>query len=84
MAVSVRLTRAGAKKAPFYHIVALEKRSRRDGAYIEMLGSYDPKTNPPTIKIDQQKMDYWIKVGAQLSDTVAGLVKRSKAATPAT
>lgn len=83
MAVKIRLTRAGAKKAPFYHVVALDGRAKRDGAYIEQLGSYDPKTKPATVKLNQERIDYWLKVGAQPSETVASLLKQAKKAAPA-
>jgi small subunit ribosomal protein S16 len=85
MSVMLRLTRAGAKGAPYYHVVATDKRNKRDGAYIEQLGSYDPKKNPAEILLNQERIDYWLKVGARPSETVASLIKKSKAsATPAT
>jgi small subunit ribosomal protein S16 len=84
MSVKLRLTRAGAKKAPYYHVVATDERTKRDGAYIEQLGSYDPKKNPAEIILNQERVDYWLKVGAQPSETVASLIKKAKAAaTPA-
>ena len=83
MAVKIRLTRAGAKKAPFYHIIALDERAKRDGAYLEQLGSYDPKKNPAVVELNHERIAYWIKVGAQLSETVASLLKKAKAAAPA-
>jgi len=83
MSVKLRLTRAGAKKAPFYHVVATDTRTKRDGAYIEQLGSYDPKREPALVQLNQERIDYWLKVGALPSETVAGLIKRAKAAAPA-
>jgi small subunit ribosomal protein S16 len=80
MSVKLRLTRAGAKKAPYYHIIATDERSKRDGAYIEQLGSYDPKKNPAEITVNQERIDYWLKVGAQPSMTVASIIKKAKAA----
>lgn len=80
MSVKLRLTRAGAKKAPFYHIIATDERAKRDGAYIENLGSYNPMKEPAEIILNQERVDYWLKVGAQPSETVASLLKKSKAA----
>jgi len=77
------LTRAGAKKAPYYHIIATDERAKRDGAYIEQLGSYDPKKNPAEVIVNQERVDYWLKVGAQPSETVASLLKKLKPAAPA-
>ena len=78
MAVSIRLTRMGAKKKPFYRIVAADSRMPRDGRYIERLGHYDPMTEPPLIKVDLERVDYWIGVGAQPSDTVSQLVAKAR------
>jgi small subunit ribosomal protein S16 len=84
MSVKLRLTRAGAKKAPFYHIIATDERAKRDGAYIEQLGSYDPKREPAVVNLNQERVDYWLKVGAQPSATVASILKRAaKVAAPA-
>ena len=77
MAVKIRLTRMGKKKNPFYRIVVADQRSRRDGAPIEEIGYYDPMTNPATVKIDAEKAQQWIKNGAQPSDTVRSLLKKS-------
>ena len=59
--VKIRLQRAGAKKAPFYHIVVADSRSPRDGRIVEKIGTYDPMTNPATIKLDKEKFQHWIK-----------------------
>jgi len=83
MSVKLRLTRAGAKKAPYYHIIATDERSKRDGAYIEQVGSYDPKKNPAEVIVNQERVDYWLKVGAQPTETVASLLKKLKAPAPA-
>ena len=84
MSVKLRLTRAGAKKAPYYHIIATDERAKRDGAYIEQLGSYDPKKEPSVVTLNQERIDYWLKVGAQPSATVASILKKAaKAAAPA-
>ena len=67
--VKIRLQRAGAKKAPYYHIVVADSRSPRDGRIVEQIGSYDPMTNPATIKLDKEKVEKWIKNGAKPTDT---------------
>ena len=59
--VKIRLQRAGAKKAPFYHIVVADSRSPRDGRIVEKIGTYDPMTNPATINLDKEKVATWIK-----------------------
>ncbi len=86
MAVKIRLARAGAKKAPFYRVVAADSRAPRDGRFIEILGRYNPRTHPSTIEMDVEKIDAWIAKGAQLSETVAKLLviaKNPEAAAPA-
>ena len=70
MATVVRLTRMGRKKKPFYRIVVTDSRRRRDGGWIESIGYYNPLTEPETIKVDEEKLNYWIGVGAKLSDRV--------------
>ena len=77
MAVKIRLRRMGAKKAPFYRVVVADSRSPRDGRFIEEIGYYDPMTEPATVKIDAEKAQKWIKNGAQPSDTVRSLLKKS-------
>lgn len=74
LAVKIRLARAGAKKAPFYRVVAADSRAPRDGRFIEILGRYNPRTNPSTIEMDVEKIDAWIAKGAQPSETVAKLL----------
>lgn len=76
MAVRIRLARFGAKKKPYYRIVAADSQSRRDGRFIEQLGSYNPNLNPPAVELQRDRYDHWIGVGAQPSDTVAALVRR--------
>lgn len=78
--VRLRLTRLGRKKRPFYRIVAIDSRSPRDGRAIELLGHYDPMSEPARVEVDLARVDYWLGVGAQASETVAGLVKRARAA----
>lgn len=75
--VKLRLKRMGAIDKPFYRIVALDSRKKRDGAYLECLGYYDPKTDPSTLKVDIEKALNWLKVGAQPSDTVRSLFKKA-------
>lgn len=73
MAVKLRLTRMGAKKAPFYRIVAIDSRKARDGQYIEQIGYYNPVANPPVIKIDADVAKKWLNSGAEPTDTVRTL-----------
>ncbi len=75
--IKLRLRRMGAKKRPFYRIVATEHSSPRDGRFIEIIGHYNPLTDPPTIKVDADRAKHWLSVGAQPSETVAGLLKRA-------
>ena len=75
--VKIRLQRAGAKKAPYYHIVVADSRSPRDGRIVEQIGSYDPMTNPATIKLDKEKVEKWIKNGAKPTDTVKALIEKA-------
>ena len=77
MAVKIRLRRMGAKKAPFYRIIVADARSPRDGRCIEEIGTYNPLTNPATINVDAEKVQAWIKNGAQPTDTVRGLLKNA-------
>jgi small subunit ribosomal protein S16 len=81
--LSIRLTRMGAKKKPFYRIIVTEKRSKRDGRFVESVGYYDPCRNPADVKIDHERVSYWLQRGAQPSDTVRSLITR-KVATPST
>ena len=76
MAVVLRMTRRGAKKKPFYRIVAADSRSPRDGKFLEMLGTYDPLKSENNIKIDAEKVTAWIRKGAKPSETVASLLKK--------
>ncbi|MCL4555238.1 MAG: 30S ribosomal protein S16 [Actinobacteria bacterium] len=78
MSVRIRLARAGAKRAPFYRVVIADARSPRDGRFIEIVGRYNPRTQPSTIAIDIEKVDEWIAKGAQMSPTVAKLVAASR------
>ena len=76
MAVRIRLMRMGAKKKPHYRIVAADARAARDGRFIELLGYYDPRKNPPDVKVDKEKVMKWLKNGAQVTDTVKTLLKK--------
>ena len=75
--VRIRLRRVGAKNRPAYRVVVADSRSPRDGAFIEVIGHYDPLTDPESINIDREKAVMWIKCGAQPSDTVARLLTKS-------
>jgi small subunit ribosomal protein S16 len=77
MAVKMRLRRMGAKKAPFYRVIVADSRSPRDGRFIEEIGYYNPLTNPAEIKIDADKAKKWLGTGAQPTETVKSLLKKS-------
>ncbi|HUU00338.1 MAG TPA: 30S ribosomal protein S16 [Myxococcota bacterium] len=77
MSVAIRLRRAGGKRKPFFHIVATDSRNARDGKFIEKLGHYSPAVKPTVFKIDRERFDYWLSVGAKASPTVTQLVARS-------
>ncbi|WP_353661295.1 30S ribosomal protein S16 [Hydrogenimonas sp. SS33] len=69
----IRLTRMGRKKRPFYRIVVTDSRKRRDSGWIESIGYYDPMTEPATVKLDEERYNYWLSVGAQPSERVKKL-----------
>jgi len=79
MAVKIRLKRIGAKKTPFYRVVVADSRYPRDGRFIEEIGTYDPKSDPTTVKLDVEKAKQWIANGAQPTDTVRALLKKAGA-----
>ncbi len=84
--LKIRLLRAGAKKRPFYRIVAIDERRQRDGRALEFLGTYDSKTDPPLVTMDVARVEHWVGHGAQLSPTVRSLLvkaQKSAAAAPA-
>ena len=83
MAVRIRLTRVGATKRPAYRVIAIDKRRSRDGRALEILGFYDPLTEPATVQLDRARIDAWIGQGAQPSDTVVKLLRQSERATTA-
>lgn len=74
MAVKIRLQRFGRKKSPFYRIVAADESSKRDGKVIAYLGFVDPKTKPTTIKVDENKLKYWLNVGAKPTESIRKLL----------
>src|SRR5580704_16316623 len=78
MAVSIRLRREGTKNSPYYKVVVADKRSPRDGKFIEIIGTYDPKKPDHNSTINLDRADYWIGKGAQPSDTVRSLIKKNK------
>ena len=77
MAVKIRLKRMGAKKKPFYRVVVADSRAPRDGKFIEEIGIYDPMANPAQVKIEEEKAKKWLANGAQPTDTVRALLKKS-------
>lgn len=77
--VKIRLHRVGAKKAPFYRIVVADSRCPRDGRFIEEIGTYDPMAESSKLKVDAERVKYWISNGAQPTDTVRGLLKKEEA-----
>lgn len=78
--LAIKLMRTGAKKSPSYRIVVKEKQSKRDGAYLEKLGTYNPTRDPAEIKLDLNRVNYWIEKGAQPTNTVNRLIKASSKA----
>jgi small subunit ribosomal protein S16 len=74
----IRLTRRGAKKKPHYRVVVIEKANARDGRFVEILGHYNPRTNPAEVVLTRERVDYWLSRGAQPSDTVRGILNRKE------
>lgn len=85
MAVKIRLQRGGATHNPYYRVVVTDSRARRDGRFVERVGSYDPKNKKEDeqLKLQLDRVDYWLSVGAQPSDTVRSLIKRYRRKAPA-
>ena len=77
--VKIRLRRMGAKKAPYYRLVVADSRSPRDGRCIEEIGTYDPSAEGEKVKVDMERVKYWIANGAQPTDTVRGLIEKLEA-----
>ncbi|HKN19401.1 MAG: 30S ribosomal protein S16 [Dissulfurispiraceae bacterium] len=75
--VKIRLTRMGAHKKPFYRIIVADSRARRDGPFVEVIGTYDPKKEPSEIKVNLERAKHWIELGAQPTDTVRKLLQRA-------
>jgi small subunit ribosomal protein S16 len=84
----IRLRRAGSKKRPFFRVVVTDSRAARDSKFVEVLGHYNARTKPETLKLDRERLSYWVKQGAIASDTVRTMLDRNPApaetATPAT
>jgi len=78
MAVSIRLRREGNLNNPYYKVVVADARSPRDGKFIELVGNYDPKKAGDNANVDLSRIDYWIKNGAQPSDTVRSIIKKAR------
>jgi small subunit ribosomal protein S16 len=78
MAVSIRLRREGSLNNPYYKVVVADQRSPRDGKFIELIGNYDPKKDGDNSNIDLTRVDYWVKNGAQPSDTVRSIIKKAR------
>ena len=76
MAARIRLARAGTKKRPYYRVVVTDGRNRRDGSFLELLGTYDPRKSPPEINLKVDRVKHWMSHGVQASETVARLVKQ--------
>ncbi len=78
MAVTLRLTRYGKKHSPFYRIVAVHKRSKRDGKYVELIGTYNPFLEAQSAEIKKERFDYWVSKGAEISEGLTKLLKNKK------
>jgi len=74
--VAIRLRRAGSNKRPFFRVVVTDSRAARDSRFVEILGHYNPRTKPAIVNVDKERVDYWIKKGAQPSDSVRTLIAR--------
>jgi len=81
--VVIRLRRAGSKKRPFFRVVVTDSRAARDSSFVEILGHYNPRTKPALVDVKQDRVDFWLKKGAQPSDTVRTLIARHLTVKPA-
>ena len=81
--VAIRLRRAGSKKRPFFRVVVTDSRTARDSSFVEILGHYNPRTKPAVVRVDKERVDFWLKKGAVPSDTVRTLIKRHLTPAPA-
>jgi len=79
MAVRIRLQRIGKPKRPYYRVVAVDQRAKRDGKPIEILGQYDPIAQENKLRVDMERVNYWLGTGAKASDTVSELIKKAEA-----
>ena len=77
--VVIRLRRAGSKKRPFFRVVVTDSRAARDSSYVEVLGTYNARTKPESLKINQERLAHWLKLGAQPSDTIRTMLVRNPA-----
>ncbi len=75
----IRLARVGARKQPHYRVVVIEKERARNGRSVEVVGTYNPRTNPASVDLKRERIDYWVSKGARMSDTVASLVSKHSA-----
>jgi small subunit ribosomal protein S16 len=78
----IRLARMGARKQPYYRVVVIEKERARNGRSVEVVGTYNPRTNPASVELKRDRIQYWVSKGAQLSDTVRKLVEKTAAPAP--
>jgi len=81
--LAIRLRRTGSKKRPFFRVVVTDSRTARDSRFVEVLGSYNPRTTPETLTLKRDRLEHWLKQGAQASDTIRTLVARMPPAPPA-
>lgn len=81
--LAIRLTRKGARKHPFYRVVVAEKEAKRDGRFVEIVGYYNPCRQPVELKLDHERISYWLARGAQPSETVRNLIRKSDSQTAA-
>ena len=79
----IRLRRTGSKKRPFFRVVVTDSRTARDSSFVEVLGNYNPRTNPEKLEINRERLEHWLKSGARPSDTIRTLVSRMPALAPA-
>jgi small subunit ribosomal protein S16 len=81
--VAIRLRRAGSKKRPFFRVVVTDSRAARDSSFVEILGHYNPRAKPAVVQVDKERVEFWIKTGAQPSDSVRTLIARHLTPAPA-
>ena len=82
--LAIRMRKMGSKKRPYFRVVVIDSASARDSSFVEILGHYNPRLKPAKVEINRERIDHWVKQGAQLSDTVRTLLKRHMTAAPAT